>query len=320
MADNSSTAADLSKLFETWTETAVKFWQDAGKQGQSQPFPPDHSHFTETEDNQDTTDRFRSYKTWESTWNTYSSLMRLMMAPENQEELMKNASVFTDSLSQVTSESLENFMEFQTQLIQQVAQTAERTKSFNYSSLDHTTFESFRDLYKSELQKYFQVPKIGLPREFHEQLSEFGDKTNLFYSHFGEFIYMLSTPFETTHQEMQKKIQTMIEGGELTTDSRQLYDEWVKTLEGHFMQLLKSKEYTEVLNNTISSLADYKNVKQKLINFFLNDLQIPTNKDMDEIYKELYQTKRKLRELSSKIEKLENRQMRQNNEPGKNTS
>lgn len=306
MADNSQYGADISNFFETWTETAVKLWQDAGKSGGQHPFPfPGQQTVKPEEEKADEEDRYKAYRTWEDTWNTYASLMQLMMNPENQEEFIKGASTFTDHIAQATTESLENFVEFQTQLVENLVRATEHSKSHNFSTLDHKTFELFREYYKAELQKYLHVPKIGLPREFNEQLSELTDKSNIFYSHFAEFLYLLSVPLEKAQREMQKKFKAMVDSGEISTDSKQLYGEWVKCLEGHYMRLLQSPEYTNVLNNTIGSLADYKKNKQNVTNVFLKDMQIPTNSDMDEVYKELYTMKKKIRELNQKIEKLE---------------
>ena len=91
----------------------------------------------------------------------------------------------------------------------------------------------------------------------------------------------------------------------MDNDPAKLYNEWIKILEGNFMQLMKSQEYTNLLNALIRSLAEYKAVKNDVTNIALKELQIPTNKEMDEVYKELYVTKKKVKELTRRLEKLE---------------
>ncbi len=304
MAENDQFSADFSKLFQNWTETAVKFWQDVGNQ--EQPFS---AAAAKTDSQSDSAagedDKYRAYRSWENTWNTYISFFQLMMAPQNQDEIFKNASTLAETITQATEESLENFTEFQTELVRSLAAATQHTNTHHYSTIDHTTFESFREFYRTELQKYLHIPKIGLPRELHEHFAEFTDKSNIFCSHLAEFLYLLILPLEKSQQLMQKKIKQMVESGEISTDSKELYGDWIKVLEGQYMQLLKSSEYTDVLNNTIGSLAEYKRIKQELTNTFLKDLQIPTNSDMDEVYKELYTMKKKIRELSRKVEMLE---------------
>ena len=71
------------------------------------------------------------------------------------------------------------------------------------------------------------------------------------------------------------------------------------------MEFLKSTEYTRVTNNTIGSLASYKDVKNKLVGVYLKELQVPTNKDMDEVYRDIYQMKKKIKEQAKQIAELQ---------------
>jgi hypothetical protein len=70
------------------------------------------------------------------------------------------------------------------------------------------------------------------------------------------------------------------------------------------MDMLKSKEYTEVLNNTITSLAAYKGVKNSVMDIYLKEMQIPTGREMDEVYKDIYHMKKKIRDLSKQVSDL----------------
>jgi hypothetical protein len=104
---------------------------------------------------------------------------------------------------------------------------------------------------------------------------------------------------------MQFKVKNMLEEGKFPEDYKQSYTEWIKILEGHYMELLKSQEYTHVLNDFIGSLAAYKSVKNEVINVFIKDLQIPTNTEMDEVYRDIYTMKGKIKELTRQIETLQ---------------
>ena len=222
--------------------------------------------------------------------------------------MAKSSTSFVEALSQAAGESFENILEFQSNLIQSLARASEYTKSYNIEDIDHTLFESFRELYKNEWQKYLHIPKIGLPRELHEQVTDMVDKANIFHSYLAELFYLFSLPFEQTNYITQQRIKAMLEKGEIENEPAQFYNEWIKILEGNFMQLLKSEEYTGLLSNLIRSLAEYKEIKNELTNICLKELQIPTNKDLDEVYKELYIMKKKVAELTKKLEKLENNQ------------
>jgi len=305
MAGTTRQENEFGGLMESWMEIAQSFWQNIGGSQEETLSGIGLNFSSDTGEEGPDGEKYKTYKTWETTFSNFNSLLAMMMAPENQENLAKNFLAFSEGLTEATGESLENIAEFQSQMVRSFSKVGEHTKAYNFDDLDRSVFTSFRELYTTEFQKYLQMPKLGLPREFQERLSLLTDKSNLFSSYLIELFYLFSLPFEKTNRVMQQKIKQMLEKGEFSEDSKQTYNEWIKVLEGHFMELLKSAEYTEVLNNTITSLADYKSVKSDVTDIFLKELQIPTSRDMDEVYKDLYQMKKKISELSRQVEKLQ---------------
>lgn len=304
MANETPNTNEVSKFIEMWASTATKFWKDLAE---TQDSPIDAAAFVikqQTESAEDDSDRYKSYRTWETSLNNMMSMLRLMSAPENQEAMLKSATSFSETMVQATGDYLDYVAEFQSQLVHTLGKISDHTTAYNYDDLDHRAFESFRELYKSELQKYLYIPKVGLPRQLHEQMSQLVDRSNIFYSHLAELIFLFVLPFEKTTRDMQDQTKQMLERGEFSADGKHAYNEWIKTLEGHFMDLLKSTEYTRVLNNTIGSLASYKDVKNKLIGVYLKELQVPTNKEMDEVYRDIYQMKKTIKAQTKQITEL----------------
>lgn len=311
MMDNNQQTSDMLKMASLWMDTAKSFWMDLGREGASNTSASGDSgsskstsFFSNPSSASSDDKKYKTYRTWETSINNFTSLMQMMSTPENQEALAKGIGSLFEGAFQASGDSLENFAEFQKQVMQSFSKIGEHTKAYNFDELDHTVFESFRELYRSELQKYLFVPKVGLPRELHEQFSHFIDKTNIFYSHLMELLYLFSLPFENTNRIMQEKMKEMLNKGEFIDDPKLAYNEWVKVLEGNFMELLRSPDYLRVLNNTISALASYKTAKSEIINVFLKDQQIPTNKDMDAVYKDMYEMKKKIRELTREVSTL----------------
>lgn len=306
MTESTTQENEFNKLLESWMEISKCFWGGLGeKQKESPGLSGVSFDFFKGDDSDADEDKYKAYRTWEASVNNLTSFLKIMAAPTNQEEMSKNMMAFTEAIAQATGDTLESFTEFQGQMIQSLVKVGEHTKAYTFDDLNHRAFESFRELYQSEFQKYLNVPKIGLPREFHERLSQLADKYTLFYSHLTELLYFFSLPFEKTNRVMQKRIKKMLDEGNLVEDSKQAYGEWIKMLEKNFMELLKSSEYTEVLNNTIISLAACKNIKRDVVAIFLKDLQIPTSVEMDEVYKTLYQMKKKIGELTKQVEALQ---------------
>ncbi|HBH29261.1 MAG: hypothetical protein N839_0003305 [Desulfofustis sp. PB-SRB1] len=309
MTDTTNNSPDMARLYTAWLDTAAQFWQTIGAHSpgvssQPPPFSFDFSHAAPAAGEE----KYRTYRSWETSFNNFLAFMRLLGAPENQEALNKGVSSLAEAFVQATGESFEHFTELQAQLVNSFAKASEHTKAYNFDELDHGAFESMREWYRSEFQKYMKIPKIGLPREFHERVSQLFDKSNIYNSHLLELMYLFYLPFEKTNLVMQEKTKEMLERGEFVDDYKKLYGEWVKVLEGHYMELLKSPEYTQVMNNFIQSLAEYKTVKQDVTDVFIKDLKIPTSREMDELYRDLHELKKKVRILSRQVETLKQQQ------------
>ncbi|OGR18521.1 MAG: hypothetical protein A2X81_16460 [Desulfobacterales bacterium GWB2_56_26] len=308
MTDTTTQSNEIGNFVESWMTMAKKFWPEPGNNREDGLGSSGLKFDSGNGGGQADDDKYKTYKTFENSINNSIAFIKLMMAPENRETLHRSVAAYTEALTESAGDSLENFIEFQSQAVKSFAKVGEHTKAYTLDDLDHSAFESFRELYRNELQKYLKIPKIGLPREYHERMSELVDKSTIFFSHLIELIYQFTTPFEKTNRVMQDKIKKMLEGGEVVEDPKQVYNDWIKILEGHFMDMLKSKEYTDVLNDTITSLAAYKGVKNSVTDAFLKEMQIPTGREMDEVYKDIYNMKKKIRDLSRQVAKLQKKQ------------
>jgi len=310
MTDTTPAGHELfSALTTSWLETTTLFWRNlATLTSNGQEAQPEAAAADPTNDGDPPRDsQYRTYRSWETTVDTLGTLLGLLSSPENHETLLKSIGNCTETLAQATGDSLENLSDFHGQLIGTLAKMGEYTTAYNLDDIDHAAFEAARELYRKEIQKYLRIPKIGLPRELHEQLSQLIDRSTLFSSHPGELIYLFLLPLEQSNQAMQQKTKAMLERGEFIEDVKQGYNEWIKTLEDRYMELLKSPEYTEVLDNTITSLAAYKEIKLSLTDHFLKDLRLPTTSDMDQVYRDLYLLKKNVKQLTRQVAELQSR-------------
>jgi hypothetical protein len=127
------------------------------------------------------------------------------------------------------------------------------------------------------------------------------DKFNLFQSSLTEFLRLLSLPMERSLQILQEKLTELADEGSLPEDSKVYYQMWIKILEGHYMTLFQSSEYTKTLNKTLHSMSEFSEAKKELLqDTLLYMLPVPTQKEMDELYKEIYLLKKRIKELEKR--------------------
>ena len=111
---------------------------------------------------------------------------------------------------------------------------------------------------------------------------------------------MLYMPIEKSLNSLQKEMAQMVEAGSLDEKSKTYYNLWIKLLEGHYMELFKQPEYAEAMSNALSALQEFVDAKQVVINDALKQLNIPNSQDLDELSKEIYLLKKRVRLLEKK--------------------
>ena len=96
-------------------------------------------------------------------------------------------------------------------------------------------------------------------------------------------------PMEKSYYGVQEEIAKLEkEGKAAIKDSRALYQLWIQKLEDHYMALLRSDDYMNTLRQTLNSLHDFRAARAEFFMDQLQNLPIPTNRDMDELYKDLH--------------------------------
>jgi len=175
-----------------------------------------------------------------------------------------------------------------------------------FANLSQKMTKAWLEMYEKEFGQILNMPQLGLTRVYQERVNQTIEKFTQFQRSLTEFVQFLLIPMEKTYLAVQAEIKNLEEQGKETLkDSKSYYQLWIRKLEGNYMALLKSAEYTEKLGETMKALHDYRVVRMQFLMDVLQDLPIPTNKDMDELYKDLYLLKKRVKELEKKVKSYE---------------
>jgi hypothetical protein len=107
-------------------------------------------------------------------------------------------------------------------------------------------------------------------------------------------------PIEKSFKVLQDKVAKMAETGELPEDYNAYYRLFIKILEGRYMTLYKSPEYLSVMGKTLTALEEFLMARETITQDVLKGLAVPTQKDLDELYREIYILKKKIRKIEKK--------------------
>ena len=105
---------------------------------------------------------------------------------------------------------------------------------------------------------------------------------------------------------MQKKLSEMLDKGIVPENSKEFYRLWISILETNYMNLFKSPEYVDSLRKTLDSIGEFMIARKQMLEDALQTIPVPTQKEMDELYKEIYLLKKKIKQLENRIPRCEN--------------
>lgn len=169
----------------------------------------------------------------------------------------------------------------------------------------HETLEAMTGFHEKGIRPLLNMPQVGLTRVFQEKINRFLDNLNSFQAALSEFQLLLSGPMEKSFITMKGELEKLREKGDFTEDSKAFYGMWIKVLEKHYMTLFKSAEYSQALSRLMNETASFRLSGNDVLIELCELLPIPTNKDMDEVYRELYTLKKQAGETAKKIRKME---------------
>ncbi len=294
--DKKKETTDMSEIFSGWLKATMSFWENISR------LQPDEQNMFKFFPRQPKGSSYQAQQTWDRGAKIAGAMAAMLSEPENLDAMFKASDAVPEFIMRVSQQVWEGYFEVQKNWTERAIRIGKHEKAYSFEDLDQETFKTLREIYEKEFQRYFYIPQIGLTRFYQERANKAIDKYNLFQNALSEFIYMFYVPIEKSMIVMQEKIKDMVEKGEISDNYKDYYSMWIKILEGHYMKLLQSPEYTQVMDKTIQSLIAYRNAKDEMMYDILKNLPIPTNRDMDELYKEFYELKKKVRELSRKLE------------------
>jgi class III poly(R)-hydroxyalkanoic acid synthase PhaE subunit len=226
----------------------------------------------------------------------WQAITKSMTSPSALETFQAATKTTPDMLLGFSQTCLNSFMKFQTQMLDWFTKTGKSVTPDDFQQLDKELLHRWTDTYQKEFSQYLNIPQIGLGRFYQEKALQAIDKSNVFQAAVSEFLHVLYLPIEKSFKVMQQKISNMTDTGELEDDPKVYYRLWIQVLEGCYMELFKQPEFPDALRKTIEALNEFYRTRQDVINDMLRSLSVPTQDDLDELYKEIHLLKKRLRD------------------------
>lgn len=223
------------------------------------------------------------------------AMTKSMASPSALETFQSVSQTTPGLLLGFTRTCLNSFMKFQTEILDWFTKIGKSVTPNDFQQLDKDLLHRWTDTYQKEFSQYLNIPQIGLGRFYQEKALRAMDKSNLFQAAVFEFLHVLYLPMEKSFKIMQQKISAMTDKGELEDDPKVFYRLWIQVLEGCYMELFKQPEFPDALRKAIEALNEFYRARQAVINDLLRLFSVPTQDDLDELYKEIHLLKKRFR-------------------------
>lgn len=306
MSSGEHTSKDQDSSMAAWMKSASNFWLETARTWSGMFSAPAGAPVKEREEQSGTAEDAPRGSATEDAWQTpiriWQTLFSILSNPSAADGLMKE----TGALPTVAQKLIDTSCESCSKLYQDWAKRiGETVQGGNPENIHDELYRSWMQLYQKEIQPLLNIPQVGLTRVYQENANQAVDKFNLYQMALSEFVHLLCLPLEKSVKAMEEKFEQLSKEGQLSEDFSDQYNTWIKLLESHYMALFKSPDYLQSLCRTLHTVQDFKMAQHKMLTDVLQTLPIPTNKDMDEVYKELHLLKRKVRNLTKEMEASE---------------
>jgi class III poly(R)-hydroxyalkanoic acid synthase PhaE subunit len=282
-------------LFSLWSQSMTDAWGAMFKLWAPPDTEPGSEEKTKTQKGAGGSERTST--AMESAFKNWQAISAAMTAPDSILALFKGVGAMPETLAKLSRSTLNGFLEMQQKALERAGKLGEHVDAYSFSDIDENLFRTWTAMYEKEFSRFFQVPPLGLHREYQERAAKATDAYNRYQASLGEFMRLLALPLGRSVTVLQEKIAALAEEGALPEDGKAYYDMWIKVLEGHYMTLFQTPEYMESLAQTLNCLSAFKNSRNAVIEDLLKGMPVPTQSEMDDLYEEIHRLKRRLREL-----------------------
>ena len=228
------------------------------------------------------------------TWGTVSSAMS---EPAMASYMAGAMTSLPEIMTRLFQTGMSGFLKAQEQAAEKLGSLIGKTETYRFDNLDQGSLKVWADFYEKEIRQYLKAPQLGLFRFYQEHLNQAMDKYTTMKAKLADFLHLLALPMEKSLKVLADTFEEQVKQGKVPPDPRENYRLWVKILEGHYMTLFKSDEYTRVLADTLAAFEDFVIARNRIFTDMMQALPIPTNRDLDDLYEEIYHLKKRLREL-----------------------
>jgi len=163
----------------------------------------------------------------------------------------------------------------------------------------------YLSFYEESVGRLFKAPQLGLSRESLQQMAAAGDAFNQFMAALSDFTIKFNLPLKDAFEELMEVVKEK-KGTEADFKSaREIYDAAVNLMDEKYDAHIKSPEGVQMVVGVVQKYLAFKKKADVVNDHWLKSLSIPTSREMEDVYRSIYELKRKTRQQANLIQNHE---------------
>jgi hypothetical protein len=241
---------------------------------------------------------------WLSSLNLWQAFFSLLTEPETVAAVFRGIKAPSEIVLRMAQAGWGGYFHLHQQWLKSWESAKTPANRHDFADLEKDIFKICNDLYENDFRRLLNMPHLRLTHLTQERLSRATEKFNQFQAALAEFIYMLYLPVKKSLRAMEG-VKGLGRQKKPPEDFKEYYKGWLKILEGHYMTLFQSAEFTRTLVHALTALQDFTTAKNALMAEVMEALSLPSRQDLDALYREMYLLKKRLKEMAKKLDRIE---------------
>jgi hypothetical protein len=238
---------------------------------------------------------------WLSSLNLWQAFFSLLTEPETVAAVFQGIRAPSEIILRGARAGWEGYFHLHQQWLASWEDNRTASGGHDFEALEEDFIKICNEAYERDFRRLLNMPHLRLTSLTQECLNRATEKFNQFQAAMAEFISMLFLP-------VKKSLRAMggVRGNGRQEfppeDFKEYYKGWLKILEGHYMTLLQSPEYTHTMVHTLNALQDFTMAKDALMAEVMAALFLPSRRDLDALYQEMYALKKTMKDMAKKLD------------------
>jgi hypothetical protein len=169
----------------------------------------------------------------------------------------------------------------------------------------HNLFHAF----DTTFGKVFHVPAVGKDREKVTLLLRCFDDLAVHMAKNIEYQHVIYMTGLTAIEKVIETIAEKIKKGEEIKNYDEFFDLWVDVNEKTYLELFQTEEFSGLQGELLDSTLNIRKHSFKLMELYLYDFPIALRSEMDDLYKTIYDLKKKVKSLEKQVRPLSGKEV-----------